>query len=356
MKIDKKFYKNRKVFITGNTGFKGAYMCEVLHLLGAKIYGYALKEETLSLYKLLNLNEKISTIYGDIRDYKKLLNAIKKAKPDIVIHMAAQPIVRESYINPAYTYETNVMGTVNVLEAIRHVPSVKSFINVTTDKVYLNKEDNRGFIEEDELNGFDPYSNSKSCSELVTSVYRQCFFDCKKIAITTCRAGNVIGGGDFAKDRIIPDAMRAIIQNKTLIIRNPNSIRPYQHVLEPIYQYLLIAQEQYRNKNLQGAYNIGPNISDCITTKQLIDMLKKQWNKIDSNHKLNTLVKIVSGPKESNYLRLNCSKIKSVLDYSPNWSVETALQKICEFIFYYKSNKDVSLVIDNTIKDFFNSL
>lgn len=352
MKIDKNFYRNKKVFITGHTGFKGAYMCEVLLLLGAKVYGYALKEEKESLYKLLNLKNKVNSTYGDIRNYKKLYEAMNDVKPDIVIHMAAQPLVRYSYEEPKYTYETNVIGTVNVLEAIRNIASVKSFINVTTDKVYLNREDNKAFKEEEMLNGYDPYSNSKSCSELVTSTYRQCFFNDRKIAITTCRAGNVIGGGDFAKDRIIPDAMRAIINKKDIVIRNPSSIRPYQHVLEPVSTYLYIAMKQYSNKKLEGAYNIGPDNKDCVTTKELINSLTNMWNSKNKNNQIKYICKSDNGPHEANYLKLDNSKVKKVFNYKSTLNIDDAIRMTIDFIGGLVNKKDVKKIIDNQIRAF----
>lgn len=348
------FYKNKKIFITGHTGFKGAYICEALLLLGAKVYGYALKPESHSLFKILQLDKRIHNTYGDIRDYKKLLSAIKNAKPDIVIHMAAQPLVRDSYKKPVYTYETNVIGTANILEAIRYVPSVKSFINVTTDKVYLNKERKTGYKEDEELNGYDPYSNSKSCSELVTSSYRKSFFYNRNIAITTCRAGNVIGGGDFAKDRIIPDAMRAIIVKKDIIVRNPNSVRPYQHVLEPIFMYLTIAMKQFNNKKLEGAYNIGPNDIDCVTTKELITLFVNKWNKKHPKRKIKWINKNDGGPHEAGLLKLDCAKVKKVFGYFPKWNIPEAIDKIVDFIDAYINKKNIKTLIDKQIKEFNN--
>lgn len=267
------FYKNKKVLVTGHSGFKGAWMCKVLEMAGADVTGYALEPPTSpNLFEMADLENKMNSIVGDIRDLNHLKKVFEQTQPEIVIHMAAQPIVRESYRNPVYTYETNVMGTVNVLECIRINSCVKSFINVTTDKVYLNKEWKWGYRENEELNGFDPYSNSKSCSELVTSSYINSFFQDRDVAITTCRAGNVIGGGDFAVDRIVPDCVRAVENNKDIIIRNPFSIRPYQHVLEPVIAYLMIAKAQYEDKSLAGNYNVGPDDMDCWTTGNLVNL------------------------------------------------------------------------------------
>ena len=249
--LERSFYKGRKVLITGHTGFKGSYMCRVLLELGAKVWGYALEPPTEpSLFELCSLDREVNSVKGDIRDIESLKKAFKEAEPEIVIHMAAQPIVRASYEKPVETFETNVMGTVNVLECCRITDSVRSVINVTTDKVYRNNEWDRGYVETDELGGFDPYSNSKSCSELVTQSYINSFLRERGIAVSACRAGNVIGGGDFARDRIIPDCVRAMEKREEIIVRNPGSIRPYQHVLEPVCAYLMTAEGQYREPSL----------------------------------------------------------------------------------------------------------
>ena len=270
MRIDRDFYKNRKILITGHTGFKGTWMCQVLLELGAEVTGYALQPPTdPSLFSLTGMAEQMQSIEGDVRDLEHLLRVFEEMQPEIVIHMAAQPIVRESYANPVYTYDVNVMGTVNVLECVRRTASVRSFVNVTTDKVYKNREWEWGYRENEELNGFDPYSNSKSCSELVTYSYRNSFFSDGRVAISTARAGNVIGGGDFAADRIVPDCMRAVMREKEIVLRNPASTRPYQHVLEPVMAYLLIAEKQYRDGKYAGCYNVGPEETSCLTTGEL---------------------------------------------------------------------------------------
>ena len=249
--LDLEFYCGKRVFLTGHTGFKGTWMSRVLIAAGAIVTGYSLEPPTEpNVFKLSGVEQQMTSVIGDVRDAVHLKQAFEAAQPEIVLHLAAQPIVRTSYKEPAYTYETNVMGTVNVLECIRNLESVQSFVNVTTDKVYLNREWDWGYRENEELNGFDPYSNSKSCSELVTASYRQSFFEDRDIAITTMRAGNVIGGGDFAVDRIIPDCVRAAEKEQDILIRNPDSIRPYQHVLEPVLAYLRVAVEQLQNKKL----------------------------------------------------------------------------------------------------------
>lgn len=360
---DLTFFKNKKIFITGHTGFKGSWMCKVLINVGAIVTGYSLESSTSpSLFEMCRLSEQIKSIIGDVRDLDRLKTAMLEEKPDIVIHMAAQPIVRESYRNPVYTYETNVMGTVNVLEAVRCCPTVKSFINVTTDKVYYNKEWEWGYRENEELNGFDPYSNSKSCSELVTSSYKNSFFggnsgiteDGRKVAISTCRAGNVIGGGDFAKDRIIPDCIRAVEEREKIIVRNPYSTRPYQHVLEPVIAYLLIAQRQYENVDLAGNYNIGPNFSDCWTTGRLVTLFCDKWNEVagaDNAH-ASWINQYDGGPHEANFLKLDCSKIKKVFGWEPKWNVEYTMDKIVEWYISYLSNEDMNNVMDKQIKEY----
>ena len=338
MIFNPEFYRGKRVLITGHTGFKGSWMCEVLLAAGAEVSGYALNPPTNpSIFNLLNLSGRVNSIVGDIRDLEHLLKVFEETQPEIVIHMAAQPIVRESYKNPVLTYETNVMGIVNVLEAVRHCDSVKSVVNVTTDKVYLNKEWLWGYRENEELNGYDPYSNSKSCSELVTSSYKNSFFSDESgrtVAISTCRAGNVIGGGDYAKDRIIPDCIRSAEKGESIIVRNPDSVRPYQHVLEPVAAYLMIAQEQYNNHLIQGAFNIGPNESDSLTTGELVDLFCGKWNKKAKEYsmpRITWLNQNDGGPHEANLLKLDCSKMKSVFGWNPKWSIDIAIEKIVEW-------------------------
>ena len=264
--------------LLGTPVFKGSWLCKILTMLGANVTGYALSPNTSpNLYSMCKFPNKLNSVIGDIRNLDSLKLAFDKANPDIVFHLAAQPIVKEGYDNPAYTYETNVMGTVNILECIRLNSSVRSFLNVTTDKVYKNNEWPWGYRENDILNGSDPYANSKSCSELVTETYKNSFFHDRGIAISTARAGNVIGGGDFAEFRIIPDCFRAAEENKPLEIRNPNSTRPYQFVLEPLFAYLLIVKLQYENADFAGNYNVGPEYSDCVTTIELAQLFSKHW-------------------------------------------------------------------------------
>lgn len=347
-KMDLSFYKDKRVFITGHTGFKGSWMCKVLTMFGAKVTGYALEPPTdPNLFEIAGIGEEINSIAGDIRDLDKLCMAVNNARPEIVIHMAAQPIVRESYVNPIYTYEVNVMGTVNICEAVRLCDSVKSFINVTTDKVYKNNEWAWGYRETDALDGYDPYSNSKSCSELVTSSYINSFFRERDIAVSTCRAGNVIGGGDFAKDRIIPDCVRAMEQGKEIIVRNPYSTRPYQHVLEPITAYLTLAAMQYENCAFASCYNIGPDDCDCVTTGELADIFCKAWGNAGWKN-----VADMNAPHEANFLKLDCSKIKSVLGWKPRWHISTAIQKTVEWSKVYLQSGDINAVMEKQISEY----
>ncbi len=346
------FFKGKRMLITGHTGFKGAWMCQALVTVGANVTGYALEPPTIpALFDMLELEKQMNSVIGDIRDLQQLKQIIEEVEPEIVIHMAAQPIVRDSYKNPVYTYETNVMGTVNLLEAVRCCDSVKSFVNVTTDKVYLNKEWEWGYRETEELNGYDPYSNSKSCSELVTSSYKNSFFDDMDIAITTCRAGNVIGGGDFASDRIIPDCIRAAEMEEDIIVRNPNSTRPYQHVLEPVMAYLMIAQAQYENPALAGSYNVGPNDTDCLTTGELVTLFCEKWNAC-YGHGISWKILRDGGPHEASYLKLDCSKIKRTFGWSPKWSLETAIEKVVEWNKVFLAGQDVKNVTERQIEEY----
>ena len=320
------FYKDKKVLITGHTGFKGTWLTKILVMAGADVLGYSrCSEKEPSLFKLSGVEKDITHIKGDIRDYDRLLEAFRTFQPEFVFHLAAQPIVRESYVNPRETYETNVMGTVNVLEAIRQTSSVKSAVIVTTDKVYRNDESGREFREDDVLDGFDPYSNSKSCAELATASYKRSFPDLPPIS--TARAGNVIGGGDFAKDRIIPDCVRAVQKGEPIIVRNPHSIRPYQHVLEPLFAYLLIAEKQAENPTLAGNYNIGPEECDCITTGELVDLFCKAWG--DGAHWIDR--SDPNAPHEAGFLKLDSCLMKKAFGWSSRWSVEQAVNTVAKF-------------------------
>lgn len=346
------FYKDKKVLITGHTGFKGAWMSQLLIMAGANVTGYALEPPTdCNLFEICRLAEQMHSVVGDVRDLKHFEAVFEETKPEIVIHMAAQPLVRESYKNPVYTYETNVMGTVNVLECVRKTASVRSFVNVTTDKVYLNKEWEWGYRENEELNGYDPYSNSKSCSELVTSSYVNSFFKDMDVAVSTARAGNVIGGGDFAADRIIPDCVRAVQEQKDIIVRNPFSTRPYQHVLEPIVAYLQIAKAQYEDKKYAGNYNVGPDDADCWTTGDLVSLFCEKWN-AQTNGNVSWVNQYDGGPHEANFLKLDCSKLKKTLGWKPRWNVETTMEKIVEWYNTYLNQADTIACMKKQIEEF----
>ncbi len=328
----KTFYHNRRVFVTGHTGFKGTWLCAVLLELGAEVTGYSLEPPTTpSLFELTNMQHRVCSFQGDIRNLQTLEASLTESCPDIVIHMAAQPLVRESYKNPVGTYETNVMGTVNLLEGVRRTSSVKSVVNVTTDKVYRNNEWDRGYIETDVLDGYDPYSNSKSCSELITHCYIQSFLDSQGIATSTCRAGNVIGGGDFSADRIIPDCVRAVLLNRDIVVRNANSTRPYQHVLEPLLAYLLIAKEQYENQEFAGCYNVGPEDVGCLATGELVELFCDTWKRQVPGSYVKWVNRSDGGPHEANFLKLDCTRLKEKIAWSPKWLISEAVEKVVEF-------------------------
>lgn len=343
------FYKGKKVLVTGHTGFKGTWLTRMLVNAGADVAGYSrCLEKKPSLFEMAGIKERITHMKGDVRDFEHLQKVFDEFQPEIVIHLAAQPLVRDSYQEPAYTYETNVMGTVNVLECVRLHPCVRSVVNVTTDKVYHNKEWHWGYREDEPLDGFDPYSNSKSCSELVTHSYKNSFFAGDRVAVSTARAGNVIGGGDFAKDRVIPDCVRAVKEGKVIEVRNPDSIRPYQHVLEPLAVYLEIAARQYEDNAYQGYYNVGPDDCDCIATGDLVTLFCKYWgegaeweNRKEKN-----------APHEANYLKLDCSKIKAVFGWKPRWHIDECMEMVCRFSKVWISGGDIQAEMDKEIKEF----
>lgn len=345
--FDLGFYKGKRVLLTGHTGFKGSWMTVMLLNAGAEVIGYSsCSKSEKRLFDLCGVKGQVIHIKGDVRDLDHLLAVFQKYQPEIVIHMAAQPIVRDSYKDPVGTYSTNVMGTVNICEAVRQTPSVRSFLNVTTDKVYENKEWEWGYRENEPLDGYDPYSNSKSCSELVTHSYKSSFLN-GRVAVSTARAGNVIGGGDFANDRIIPDCIRAALKGEDIIVRNPFSIRPYQHVLEPVYAYLMIAAEQYENPKYQSWYNVGPDDQDCLQTGALVDLFVKYWG-----DGLKWVNKYDGGPHEANFLKLDCSKLKAAFGWKPHWNLETAVEKVVEWSIVWAAGNDVRPVMDKQVKEF----
>lgn len=340
------FYNGKTVLVTGHTGFKGSWLCTMLEMAGANVVGYALPPEGESLFALSAAGEKMNSVAGDIRDYGHLKNTFEAYRPELVFHLAAQPIVRESYQNPVYTYETNVMGTVNLLECVRNTKGVKSVLNVTTDKVYENREWNWGYRETDALDGYDPYSNSKSCSELVTHSYKKSFLDETGIAVSTARAGNVIGGGDFAKDRIIPDCVRAAMAGEEIIIRNPYSVRPFQHVLEPLIAYLMIVEKQAVSAEMQGYYNVGPQEDDCITVGTLADLFCNAWTGVSWKNVCD------EGPHEASFLKLDCSLIKSKIGWKPKWDIKKAVEKTVEWAKVYQSGESIRACMEAQIQEF----
>ena len=348
--MDMKFFKGKKVLVTGHTGFKGTWLCKMLINAGAEVTGYSLNPPTTpSVFEIIELDKSMTSVIGDVRDLNHMKNVFDECQPEIVMHLAAQPIVRDSYKDPVYTYETNVMGTVNICECVRLNPCVKSFLNVTTDKVYHNNEWEWGYRENDPLDGYDPYSNSKSCSELVTHSYINSFFNEMDVAVSTARAGNVIGGGDFANDRIVPDCIRAVEKGENIIVRNPHSTRPYQHVLEPLTAYLMIVQKQYEDKKYAGFYNVGPDDCDCVTTGQLVDLFCNTWG--DGQTWEN---RFMGGPHEANFLKLDCSKLKNVFGWTPRWHVEDAIKYTVEWAKAYFAKEDISKCMDMQIEEFLN--
>ena len=348
MKFDISFYRGKRVLLTGHTGFKGSWMSVMLVNAGADVIGYSsCSKEEVRLFDLCGVKDQITHIKGDVRDLNHLLAVFQEFQPEIVIHMAAQPIVRDSYIDPVGTYSTNVMGTVNICESVRQTPSVRSFLNVTTDKVYENKEWEWGYRENEPLDGYDPYSNSKSCSELITHSYKSSFFADKRVAVSTARAGNVIGGGDFANDRIIPDCIRAAVKGEDIIVRNPFSTRPYQHVLEPIFAYLMITAMQYQDQQYASWYNVGPDDQDCFQTSALVDLFVKHWGE-----GLKWIVKCDDGPHEAGFLKLDCSKLKNTFGWKPHWNLEKAIEKVVEWSKAWVAGEDIRPIMDKQIEEF----
>ena len=346
------FYCGKKVFVTGHTGFKGSWLVLLLLQLGAEVTGYAFPAKQGELFDLLQLEDKMHSIVGDVRDKVKLKQAVRESEALVVVHLAAQPLVRASYQEPAYTYETNLMGTVNILEAVRLAETVKSFINVTTDKVYLNHENNKPFIEEERLDGYDPYSNSKSCSELITACYKRSFFTKRDISISTVRAGNVIGGGDFAEDRIIPDCARASMAHETIIIRNPMAVRPFQHVIEPIVSYLVLAMKQYENQTLADCYNIGPEESDCVTAGELASLFCASWGQGQT-----WVVQGDQGAQEAHeagVLRLDSSKIKNRVDITPRWGIAQSIEETVKWYKEFEKSGDIYKCMIKQIERYMN--
>lgn len=361
MEVSKLFnniYKGRRVLITGHTGFKGSWICLYLNKLGADVYGYALEPPTKpSLFEEAKIKKTVTSHTGDIRDYNKLLSVVQETKPEIIFHMAAQALVMESYKNPAETYAVNVMGTVHLLEAIRNTPGVKAVVNVTTDKCYENRELQRAFKENEPMGGYDPYSNSKGCSELVTSSYRNSFFnpkDYKKhgVALSSARAGNVIGGGDWANDRLIPDFIRAISKGEKVKIRSPYAIRPWQHVLEPLTGYLTLAAKLFSDgPKYAEAWNFGPDDRDAQNVEWIIKTICKLWGKGAS-------YEVDASPQhhEASYLKLDCTKAKAELDWAPRYDIKTTLNNIVDWNKAYLSDENIRTFTEKQIEDYFRNM
>ena len=315
------FYNNKRVFLTGHTGFKGSWLALWLLMMGAKVSGFALEAEDESLFNILGIKHDLDgSIIGDIRDEQKVTKAIKDFQPEIIIHMAAQSLVRPSYIDPKLTYETNVIGTLNIFEAARKSGSVKTILNITTDKCYENRESHDPYKEEDHLGGYDPYSSSKACAEILTSSYRRSFFEKENIAVATARAGNVIGGGDFSRDRIIPDIFRSIRDEKIVSIRSPKAIRPWQHVLEPLNGYLILTKNLYQNpKSFSKSYNFGPNSDAEVTVENLAKIFITEIGK--GSYEINANADL----HEAGILKLDNNKAKIELDWQPKLSFEETI-------------------------------
>jgi CDP-glucose 4,6-dehydratase len=342
MVMKKEFWKKKRVFLTGHTGFKGGWLSLWLQQMGAEVTGYSLLPPTQpNLFEIAGIAQGMHSIIGDVRDITSLIYALTEASPDIVIHMAAQPLVRSSYSDPVETYSTNVMGTVNLLEAVRSIKSVRAVVNVTTDKCYENHEWLWGYRENEPMGGFDPYSSSKGCAELITAAYRKSYFNPEKyeehgLALASARAGNVIGGGDWAEDRLIPDLMRALTQGKLVKIRNPNAIRPWQHVLEPLFGYMLLAEKLFEGGvEYAEGWNFGPNDGDIKSVQWIAESLTKAWG--DAGWELDG----DAHPHEAHYLKLDCSKAKMRLNWHPRWHLEDALDAIIDWHRAYHNGGNV---------------
>lgn len=348
------FWRGKKVFVTGHTGFKGSWLCLWLAKLGADVTGYSLEPPTVpNLYTLAGVGDGLDSIYGDVTDLDNLCNAVRSAQPEIVFHLAAQSLVRRSYRDPIGTLATNVMGTAHVLEAVRRVDSVRAVINVTSDKCYENRESVWGYRENDPMGGYDPYSCSKGCSELVTSAFRNSFFvakdeACRETAVASVRAGNVIGGGDWAEDRLVPDIMRAVLGQKTVVIRNPKAIRPWQHVLDPLYGYLLLAEKLYCDGNrFSGAWNFGPAEDDTISVAELITKVIELWGN-NAQWETDKGVHL----HEAGFLKLDCAKARTQLKWKPGLGLAQAVEWTVDWYKAYSKAQDIKQVTLNQIKEF----
>ena len=355
--VNREFWKGKRVLITGHTGFKGSWLCLLLNNLGARISGYSLDPPTQpNLFELCKISSFVNSTISDIRDFESLLKIIESEEPEIIIHMAAQALVRLSYSEPVMTYQTNVIGTINLLEAVRVSKSktVRALVNVTTDKCYENKEWLWPYRENEPIGGYDPYSSSKACSEIVTAAYRNSFFnpsDFEKhhLAIATARAGNVIGGGDWAPDRLIPDIVRSVLEKRTIIVRNPDAVRPWQHVLEPLTGYLMLSEQLFNNGVLfADAWNFGPNDDDSKSVKWIVEKFCSKWGNVSYELDKNIY------PHEATFLKLDCSKAKERLNWHPRWNLSKALESIIFFVEAYMRKDDLSTLCMNQIEEYLN--
>lgn len=349
--VDTSFWKNKRVFITGHTGFKGSWLTIWLNEMGAIIKGYSLSPNTSpNLFETTSLDKEIDSVFGDINDYKKLKLNIDNFNPEIIFHLAAQPLVRESYMDPIYTYQTNVIGTANILQASRTVNSLKAVVVVTTDKCYENKEWEWGYRENEPMGGHDPYSSSKGCAELITAAFRKSFFSQTKVAVASARAGNVIGGGDWSKDRLIPDIVNSYNRGDKVVIRNPLATRPWQHVIEPLSGYLILAENLYKKGDtFAEAFNFGPKDSDCQSVESVLNQIDKIWQnspgwRLDEN----------ANPHEAKYLKLDISKAKHFLDWQPKWDLSEALGRVVEWNKAFKNKANMLEYCINEINSYLN--
>lgn len=349
------FWQGKKILLTGHTGFKGSWLSLWLQSLGAELVGFSLVPPTQpNLFEITQLRKGMVSLLGDVRDFQALRTTLKKYQPEIIIHMAAQSLVRYSYLAPLETYATNVMGTINLLEAIRFTDSVKVLINVTSDKCYENKSLNRGYREEDNLGGYDPYSNSKACSELVTQSYRSAYFKKQGVGIATARAGNVIGGGDWAKNRLVPDVISACIENKNILLRYPHALRPWQYVLEPLYGYMILAQALYNSSSSSHyaeSWNFGPDKENVKSVSWLTDYILKIWNSsinwvLDGNQHL----------MEASILQLDCSKAKKYLAWRPIWGIEQGLKETVDWYLAYQKRQGMRDIMMHQISRYMDAI
>lgn len=349
--IDRSFWERKKVLLTGHTGFKGSWMSIWLHQMGARVTGYSLPAPTSpSLYELAEVEKLLDkSVIGDITDFDSLQKAVIQADPEIIIHMAAQPLVRRSYENPLQTYMTNVMGTANLMEAARASNSVRVILNITTDKCYENQEWEWGYRENDSLGGYDPYSSSKACSEFITSAYRRSFFNSSEVRVATARAGNVIGGGDWAEDRLVPDLIKSLMDQEPIVLRNPDAVRPWQHVLEPLSGYLVLCERLYNEgQKYADSWNFGPRDSDAKTVEYIVKAILGNWPGRHPGYK----VAKAEGSHEASMLKLDCSKAHKHLQWSPRWTLETALNMTMDWFIQYRDGKDVREICELQINKY----